>query len=143
MRENCPFNMIYIQGDWKKYPNIIYSHAFRNHIAYNIYEETMNMARTSNIFARVEPEIKEQAENVLNQLGIPMSNDVSMFLRQVVLQRGIPFEMKLPAKKPLVMSELTKEQLDAEIAKGMADIEDGKVYSAEEVEEKMHRMYGI
>lgn len=101
------------------------------------------MARTSNIFARVEPEIKEQAENVLNQLGIPMSNAVSMFLRQVVLQRGIPFEMKLPAKKPLVMSELTKEQLDAEIAKGMADIEDGKVYSAEEVEEKMHRMYGI
>ncbi len=101
------------------------------------------MARTSNIFARVEPEIKEQAENVLNQLGIPMSNAVSMFLRQVVIQRGIPFEMKLPAKRPLVMSELSKEQLDAEIAKGMDDIEDGKVYSAEEVEERMHRMYGI
>ena len=101
------------------------------------------MARTSNIFARVEPEIKEQAENVLNQLGIPMSNAVSMFLRQVVIQRGIPFEMKLPYKKPLAMNELTKEQLDTEIAKGMVDIETGKVYSAEEVEEKMHRMYGI
>lgn len=101
------------------------------------------MARISNIFARVEPEIKEQAENVLNQLGIPMSNAVSMFLRQVVIQRGIPFEVKLPAKKPLVMSELTKEQLNTEIAKGMDDIEDGKVYTAEEVEEKMHRMYGI
>ena len=32
------------------------------------------MARTSNVFARVEPEIKEQAEQVLDQLGIPMSN---------------------------------------------------------------------
>ena len=101
------------------------------------------MARTSNIFARVEPEIKEQAESVLNQLGIPMSNAVSMFLRQVVIQRGIPFEMKLPAKRPLVMDELTKEQLDAEIAKGIADIEDGKVYSAKEVEERMRRMYGV
>ena len=51
------------------------------------------MARTSNIYVRVEPEIKEQAENVLEQLGIPMSNAISVFLRQIVLQKGIPFEM--------------------------------------------------
>ncbi len=44
------------------------------------------MARTSNIFARVEPEIKEQAEQVLQQLGIPMSNAIDLFLRQVVMQ---------------------------------------------------------
>ena len=55
------------------------------------------MARTANVFARVEPEVKEQAEQVLDRLGIPMSNAVGMFLRQIVLQRGIPFEMKLPA----------------------------------------------
>jgi addiction module RelB/DinJ family antitoxin len=102
----------------------------------------MIMARTSNVFARVEPEIKEQAERVLNQLGIPMSNAVSMFLRQVVIQRGIPFEMKLPVKKPLVSRELTKEELDAEIAKGVTDIENGRVYSAEEVLKEMHRSYG-
>ena len=71
------------------------------------------MARTSNVFARVEPELKEQAEQVLSQLGIPMSNAVSMFLRQVVLQRGIPFEMKLPKEPPLVYGKLTKAQLDA------------------------------
>ena len=50
------------------------------------------MARTANVFARVEPELKEQAESVLDQLGIPMSNAVGMFLRQVVLQKGIPFD---------------------------------------------------
>lgn len=101
------------------------------------------MAKTSNVFARVEPEIKEQAESILNQLGIPMSNAVSMFLRQVVIQRGIPFEMKIPAKRPLVMCELTKEQFDAEIAKGVADVENGRVYSAEEVQEELHRLYDI
>ena len=37
------------------------------------------MARTANIFVRVEPEIKEQAEKVLEQLGIPMSNAISLF----------------------------------------------------------------
>ena len=46
-------------------------------------------ARTANVFARVEPELKEQAESVLDQLGIPMSNAVGMFLRQIVLQKGI------------------------------------------------------
>lgn len=101
------------------------------------------MARTSNIFARVEPEVKEQAEAVLNQLGIPMSNAVGMFLRQVVIQKGIPFEMKLPTNRPLAMEELTQEQFNAEIAKGMADIENGRVYSAREVEEEMHRLYNI
>lgn len=55
------------------------------------------MARTAGVFARVEPEVKEQAELVLDRLGIPMSNAVGMFLRQIVLQRGIPFEMKLPS----------------------------------------------
>ena len=47
------------------------------------------MARTANVFARVEPEIKEEAEHILDCLGIPMSNAVGMFLRQVVLQKGI------------------------------------------------------
>ena len=65
------------------------------------------MARTSNVFARVEPEVKEQAESILNQLGIPMSNAVGMFLRQVIIQRGIPFEMKLPVKKPLATYQRT------------------------------------
>jgi len=62
--------------------------------------EVLVVARTSNIFARVEPELKEQAELVLEKLGIPMSNAIRLFLRQVVLQRGIPFELKLPQSKP-------------------------------------------
>lgn len=101
------------------------------------------MSRTSNIFARVEPEIKEEAEQILSQLGIPMSNAVGMFLRQVVLQRGIPFEMKLPAKKPIVLGDLTKEELDKEIAKGEEDFLTGKMLTKEEVLDELHRSYGI
>ena len=101
------------------------------------------MARTSNVFARVEPEIKEQAEQVLEKLGIPMSNAVSMFLRQVVIQRGIPFEMKLPKGTPLVYGDLTKEQFDEEIGKGSADAKAGRVYSTEAVEAEMRRDYGV
>lgn len=97
------------------------------------------MARTANIFARVESELKEQAEGVLDQLGIPTSNAVGMFLRQIVLQRGIPFEMKLSKTEPLAYGSLTKEQFDKEIEKGMSDVKAGKVYSADSIEAEMKR----
>lgn len=101
------------------------------------------MARTSNIFARVEPEVKEQAEQVLEKLGIPMSNAIGLFLRQIVLHRGIPFEMKLPQSKPLSLGALSEEQFNAEIEKGLADLATGKVISAESVAARMRRDYGV
>lgn len=102
------------------------------------------MARTSNVFVRVEPEIKERAEKILEQLGIPMSNAVGMFLRQIVFQRGIPFEMKLPSfEEPVAVRSLTKEQFNAEINKGMEDVSAGRVYSADDVEAEMKQEFGI
>lgn len=101
------------------------------------------MARTSNVFARVEPEVKEQAEQILDQLGIPMSNAVGMFLRQVVLQGGLPFEVKLPRRQPLAYGSLTKEELDTALEKGMADIRAGRTQSAEVVFEELRREFGL
>ncbi len=101
------------------------------------------MARSSSIYARIEPELKEQAESVLEQLGIPMSNAIGLFLRQVVLQRGIPFEMKLPQKQPVSIGALTDEQFNTELEKGFAELAAGRVVSAESVAERMHRDYGI
>ena len=58
--------------------------------------------------------------NQPERLGNPMSNAVSMFLRQVVLQRGIPYEMKLPKTELLNYGSLTREQyLGAEREEGI------------------------
>lgn len=56
-----------------------------------------------------------------------MSNAVSMFLKQVVLQRGTPFEMKLPRNKPVAMGALTMVQLNAKLQKGFDDMKAGRV----------------
>ncbi len=101
------------------------------------------MGRTSNIYVRVEPNVKQEAESILKELGIPMSNAVAMFLRQVILQRGMPFDVKLPSKKPLSLASLSKEEFDEAISEGMRDIENGKVYTAEEVKAHLSRKYGI
>lgn len=46
-------------------------------------------------------------------------------------------------EKPLDYSTLTKEQFDAEIEKGIADIKAGRVYSADEVEAEMKRDFNL
>ena len=80
---------------------------------------------------------------MIYQLGIPRSNAVGMLLRQIVLQKGIPFEMKLPRTAPLTYGSLTKEQFDKEIEKGMSDVKAGRVYSADAIEAEMKRDFGI
>ena len=79
------------------------------------------MAKTANLYARIEPDVKERAEEILTALGIPVSNAINMFYKQIILQRGIPFEMKLPQPKMIDMSQLTAEELDEELEKGYAD----------------------
>jgi len=105
------------------------------------------MSRTSSIYTRVEPEIKEQAEAILSQLGMPMSNAVNLFLHQVVLRGGIPFEVQLPTV-PMAggvpgLIRMKKEQFDAEMQKGLDSIKAGRVTPAEEVWAEMHERYGI
>jgi DNA-damage-inducible protein J len=95
------------------------------------------MAKTSNLYARIEPDVKEQAEKILSALGIPVSSAINMFYKQIILQRGIPFEMKLPAGRVPDLGRLTKAQLNAELEKGCADVKAGRVKPAGEAFNKL------
>ena len=95
------------------------------------------MAKTTSIFARVEPEIKEQAEMVLHKLGIPMSSAINIFLRQVVMQNGLPFDVKITHNKPLAYEDLATEAFNNEIEKGFSDLKAGRFVSADKVAERI------
>jgi len=101
------------------------------------------MPKTSNVFARVEPELKEQSESILSQLGIPMSNAITLFLRQIVLSRGLPFEVKLPEQKPTAFGSLSDEDFNAEMDKGFADIAAGRMRPAADVFADLKRDYYV
>lgn len=101
------------------------------------------MAKTANLYARIEPELKEQAEAILTALGIPASNAITMFYRQVILQQGLPFDVKLPTAKPVDMSKLTKEQLDAELQQGYDDVLAGRTKPAKQVFDSIRKDYGL
>lgn len=89
------------------------------------------MAKSANLYARIEPELKEQAEMILAALGIPSSNAITMFYKQIVLNNGLPFEVKLPSH-PLDVSRMTAAQLDAELEKGYADMQAGRTIPMEQ-----------
>ena len=102
------------------------------------------MAKTANLYARIEPELKEEAESILAMLGIPASNAINMFYKQIILQRGLPFEVKLPqSMKPLDMHALTQEQLDAELQKGYDDVLAGRTKPAGQVFDAIRREHGV
>jgi len=54
------------------------------------------MARTATIQARIDPEVKTKAQKIFNTLNISMSEAISMYLTQVTLHKGIPFDVKIP-----------------------------------------------
>ncbi len=61
-----------------------------------LIKDHMLMAKTATVRARVEPEIKNQAEQVFSALGISMSEAMNLFLHQTILRKGLPFDAKIP-----------------------------------------------
>ena len=96
--------------------------------------------KTANLYARIEPETKSLAEGILDTLGIPVSTAINMFYKQIILNNGLPFEAKIPERKPLSVTEMTEEQFVAELEKGFKCIENGDVMSVEEAFSSINRV---
>jgi DNA-damage-inducible protein J len=56
----------------------------------------MHMGKTGYITARIEPKLKARAARVLANVGVSTTDAITMFLRQVVLRNGLPFEVRVP-----------------------------------------------
>ena len=99
--------------------------------------------KTANLYARIEPDVKEQAENILSALGIPASNAINMFYKQIILHKGLPFEVKMPTTRPLSVEELTETELDAELEKGYADMLEGRIKPARQAFADIRKDYDL
>jgi len=101
------------------------------------------MANTSAVYARIDTTLKENAEGILSQLGISPSGAIQMLYSQIVLTKGIPFDLRLPSAKPTAIGSMSREQLDAELMKGVESLKSGKTYTADEVDTELFREFGI
>ncbi len=57
------------------------------------------MSKTMMITTRVEPKVKKNAGSVLKELGLSLSEAINLFLHQVILHEGLPFDVKKPNLK--------------------------------------------
>ena len=83
---------------------------------------------TLNLSVRVDANDKKKFEQFCDEVGMNVSTAINMFIKVVLREQKIPFEIRLPDEKPLALGSLTKEQFDAEMEKA---IKDGNVVSAE------------
>ena len=75
--------------------------------------------KTANVTARIQPNIKEQAEAILDRLGIPVSVFIDMTYRQVIMRDGVPFSLDIPDKL-VTRDSITQAEFDTMIQTGLA-----------------------
>ena len=64
------------------------------------------MRKSATVRARIEPELKENAEKVLKRLGLNTTQAITLFYRQIEMNNGLPFDLVIP-------NETTRKTLDA------------------------------
>ena len=69
----------------------------------------MGTTKTATARALLDPKVKEEAEEILKKLGLSVSKSFELFYRQVIVQRGLPFELHIPNEKTMKAIENSRE----------------------------------
>lgn len=72
----------------------------------------LSIYKIATVHSRIEPQLKEVAENIFHKLELSTSKTIEVFYRQVVLNKGLPFNVKISNKKTL---EAIKELENGEV----------------------------
>ena len=100
-----------------------------------------NMAKTETLHIRVNENVKANAEETLGMLGISISEAVNMFLCQVNLTGGLPFEVKLPAPERVIVR--SRADLERKLDEAEEDIRAGRTTTADEMFGRIGERYGL
>ena len=89
------------------------------------------MGKSTTLNLRVNHEVKKRAEEVLSQIGMPISTAIDIYLKQIAMIGGIPFAVTLPRVPLSVNADLmTSEDIHAKLKEGYSDIEKGNMEDA-------------
>lgn len=83
--------------------------------------------KNSNVNVRIKESVKQEAEEILEKIGISRATAIDIYYRQIILNKGIPFSIKLPDKN------INKEELKNIINKGYKEAKEGNVADLEDV----------
>ncbi|MDO4679783.1 MAG: type II toxin-antitoxin system RelB/DinJ family antitoxin [Aerococcus sp.] len=98
----------------------------------------MAHTKSANVNVRIQANIKLQAEKILETIGISRATAIDMFYRQIILNKGIPFDVKIPKSLP-VRGEMEAEEFNAMMAKGYEQAVKGDSYDIDEVFDELEK----
>lgn len=67
-------------------------------------------SKTASILVHIEPDIKEQADEIMQTIGIPASIVINMLYRQIIITKSIPFNLSIPCEPTIVKSNPKEEK---------------------------------
>ncbi|MCL2009712.1 MAG: type II toxin-antitoxin system RelB/DinJ family antitoxin [Synergistaceae bacterium] len=96
------------------------------------------MADTDTIHMSISPEVKSEADSILSRLGITTADAINMFLNQVILRGGLPFEVRLPAASTDTLALIERiENGTAEMAGPFKTFEEYKAWVTSDEEDEI------
>ena len=110
---------------------------------YNDSTKGVDSMSTSPVYARIDTELKENAESILSKLGITPSSAIQMLYSQIVLTNSLPLDLRLHVSKPTSIGDMTRDQIDAELLKGINYIQKERKYCPEEVDSILAKEFNI
>ena len=94
--------------------------------------------KNATVSARVEYDIKSEAEDILQKLGIPVSVLINCLYRQIIYQNGVPFPLTIPSE-PRTMDTMTQAELDDKLQHSYEQSLRGEGLKFDEVFDEMER----
>lgn len=95
-------------------------------------------AKTANVMARVEPNVKQQAEEIMEMLGIPVSVVINTLYKQIIMTHSIPFSLSIPSI-PVARDEMDEAAFRAMMERGLKEAKADESRLAADVFEEMKR----
>lgn len=86
--------------------------------------------KSANVTARVQPEIKQQAEAILANIGLPVSVLIDTLYRQIIMTGGVPYSLSVPQIP--TRDSMTEAQFNAMMEKGYQQAKNGQAIPVDE-----------
>lgn len=87
--------------------------------------------KSASVNVRINENIKQHAESILEDLGLSRAVAIDLFYRQIILHKGLPFDLKLNTP-PLSISDFTPSELEDILSRGVEESNNGNGRSAKE-----------
>ena len=98
----------------------------------------MAFTKTANVNVRIQENIKQQAEQILDTIGISRATAIDMFYRQIILNKGIPFPLKIPKNLP-IRENMDEKAFNSLMANGYAQAIQGDSYDIDDVFDELKK----